>query len=177
VHTFCLMLYRFIYMGFDIAMEQHSWSHVGFIFFSIVSFLAHKLEVSWYVIYITLAFYFLLSASSLTHIITTSDIYRNCKVLNLYWLISFYVFDYCGTCSFLAFWIVSLQYKYLHAILSIFILCSLRSCKLYPWVATCRAANVFSCAYLVNLVRPSHRKIPPKHQKALWYSGKRLNNS
>ncbi|WVY94068.1 hypothetical protein V8G54_033156 [Vigna mungo] len=70
----------FIYMGFDIAMEQHSWSHVGFIFFSIVSFLAHKLDV---------------------------------------------------------------------------------------------AANVFSCAYLVNLVRPSHRKIPPKHQKALWYSGLR----
>ncbi|QCD77295.1 solute carrier family 9 [Vigna unguiculata] len=70
----------FIYMGFDIAMEQHSWSHVGFIFFSIVSFLAHKLEV---------------------------------------------------------------------------------------------AANVFSCAYLVNLVRPSHRKIPPKHQRALWYSGLR----
>jgi sodium/hydrogen exchanger 8 len=27
----------FIYMGFDIAMEQHSWSHVGFIFFSVVS--------------------------------------------------------------------------------------------------------------------------------------------
>jgi hypothetical protein len=26
------------YKGFDIAMEQHSWSHVGFIFFSIVSF-------------------------------------------------------------------------------------------------------------------------------------------
>lgn len=25
-------------MGFDIAMEKHSWSHVGFIFFSIVSF-------------------------------------------------------------------------------------------------------------------------------------------
>nr|VDD64909.1 unnamed protein product [Brassica oleracea] len=25
----------FIYMGFDIAMEKHSWSHVGFIFFSI----------------------------------------------------------------------------------------------------------------------------------------------
>jgi hypothetical protein len=24
-------------MGFDIAMEEHSWSHVGFIFFSIVS--------------------------------------------------------------------------------------------------------------------------------------------
>lgn len=24
-------------MGFDIAMEKHSWSHLGFIFFSIVS--------------------------------------------------------------------------------------------------------------------------------------------
>ncbi|KAG4948928.1 hypothetical protein JHK82_042120 [Glycine max] len=35
------------------------------------------------------------------------------------------------------------------------------------------AANVFSCAYLVNLVRPTHRKIPSKHQKALWYSGLR----
>lgn len=28
---------RFIYMGFDIAMEKHSWSHVGFILCSIVS--------------------------------------------------------------------------------------------------------------------------------------------
>ncbi|KAL6562391.1 Sodium/hydrogen exchanger 6 [Orobanche gracilis] len=36
-----------------------------------------------------------------------------------------------------------------------------------------RAANVFSCAYLVNLFRPAHRKIPMKHQKALWYSGLR----
>ncbi|KAL3627182.1 Sodium/hydrogen exchanger 6 [Castilleja foliolosa] len=36
-----------------------------------------------------------------------------------------------------------------------------------------QAANVFSCAYLVNLARPSHRKIPMKHQKALWYSGLR----
>ncbi|KAE8724292.1 Sodium/hydrogen exchanger 6 [Hibiscus syriacus] len=35
------------------------------------------------------------------------------------------------------------------------------------------AANVFSCAYLVNLVRPSHRQIPLKHQKALCYSGLR----
>ncbi|EEF42414.1 sodium/hydrogen exchanger 5, 6, putative, partial [Ricinus communis] len=25
----------FIYIGFDIVMEQHSWAHVGFIFFSI----------------------------------------------------------------------------------------------------------------------------------------------
>ncbi|KAL2970089.1 hypothetical protein AAZX31_15G119200 [Glycine max] len=67
----------FIYMGFDIAMEQHSWSHVGFIFFSII------------------------------------------------------------------------------------------------FIGIARAANVFSCAYLVNLVRPTHRKIPSKHQKALWYSGLR----
>ncbi|CAJ1941585.1 unnamed protein product [Sphenostylis stenocarpa] len=62
----------FIYMGFDIAMEKHSWSHAGFIFIGIA-----------------------------------------------------------------------------------------------------RAANVFSCAYLVNLVRPAYRQIPPKHQKALWYSGLR----
>ncbi|GAU44627.1 hypothetical protein TSUD_379060 [Trifolium subterraneum] len=67
----------FIYMGFDIAMEKHSWSHVGFIFFSII------------------------------------------------------------------------------------------------FIVIARAANVFSCAYLVNLVRPAHRKIPSKHQKALWYSGLR----
>ncbi|KAL5553271.1 hypothetical protein UlMin_040672 [Ulmus minor] len=32
------------------------------------------------------------------------------------------------------------------------------------------AANVFSCGYLVNLARPMHRKIPPNHLKALWYS-------
>ncbi|XP_041989599.1 sodium/hydrogen exchanger 6-like isoform X2 [Salvia splendens] len=64
----------FIYMGFDIAMEQHSWSHVGFIFFQFYS-LALK--------------------------------------------------------------------------------------------------DVFSCAYLVNMGRPSHRKISMKHQKALWYSGLR----
>ncbi|MCD9642239.1 Sodium/hydrogen exchanger 6 [Datura stramonium] len=67
----------FIYMGFDIAMERHSWSHVGFIFFSIL------------------------------------------------------------------------------------------------FIVIARAANVFGCAYLVNLVRPPHRKIPAKHQKALWYSGLR----
>ncbi|KAK7363892.1 hypothetical protein VNO77_06052 [Canavalia gladiata] len=67
----------FIYMGFDIALEKHSWSHVGFIFFSII------------------------------------------------------------------------------------------------FIGIARAANVFSCACLVNLIRPSHRQIPPKHQKALWYSGLR----
>ncbi|PHT42994.1 hypothetical protein CQW23_17019 [Capsicum baccatum] len=67
----------FIYMGIDIAMEKHSWSHVGFIFFSIL------------------------------------------------------------------------------------------------FIVIARAANVFGCAYLVNLVRPPHRKIPAKHQKALWYSGLR----
>ncbi|CAH2033388.1 unnamed protein product [Thlaspi arvense] len=70
--------FTFIYMGFDIAMEQHSWSHVGFILFSIVS-------------------------------------------------------SFTG-----------------------------------PW-----AVNVFGCAYLVNLARQEHQKIPMKHQKALWYSGLR----
>ncbi|XP_020264237.1 sodium/hydrogen exchanger 6-like [Asparagus officinalis] len=67
----------FIYMGFDIAIEQHSWSHVGFIFFAIL------------------------------------------------------------------------------------------------FIGVARAANVFSCAYLVNLARPVNHKIPVKHQKALWYSGLR----
>ncbi|XP_019194267.1 PREDICTED: sodium/hydrogen exchanger 6-like [Ipomoea nil] len=67
----------FIYMGFDITMEQHRWTHVGFIFFSIL------------------------------------------------------------------------------------------------FIGIARASNVFGCAYLVNLVRPAHRRIPLKHQKALWYSGLR----
>ncbi|KAM0901910.1 hypothetical protein ACQ4PT_019641 [Festuca glaucescens] len=67
----------FIYMGFDIAMERQSWSHIGFIFFSII------------------------------------------------------------------------------------------------FILVARAANVFSCAFLVNLVRPSHRKISRQYQQALWYSGLR----
>ncbi|KAH9605155.1 hypothetical protein KSS87_017604 [Heliosperma pusillum] len=33
----------FIYMGLDIVMEKHSWSHIGFIFFSIVSFKSFKI--------------------------------------------------------------------------------------------------------------------------------------
>ncbi|KAL6197778.1 hypothetical protein ACLB2K_027572 [Fragaria x ananassa] len=41
------------------------------------------------------------------------------------------------------------------------------------FIGVARAANVFSCAYLVNLSRPAHRQIPVKHQKALWYSGLR----
>ncbi|KAM0873531.1 hypothetical protein ACQ4PT_038005 [Festuca glaucescens] len=67
----------FIYMGFDIAMERQSWSHIGFIFFSIV------------------------------------------------------------------------------------------------FILVARAANVFSCIFLVNLVRPPHRKISRQYQQALWYSGLR----
>ncbi|XBH69439.1 hypothetical protein VPH35_097316 [Triticum aestivum] len=67
----------FIYMGFDIAMEEHSWSHVGFIIFSII------------------------------------------------------------------------------------------------FIIVARAANVFSCAYLVNISRPEHRRIPLNHQKALCFSGLR----
>ncbi|KAI3442230.1 Na_H_Exchanger domain-containing protein [Psidium guajava] len=41
------------------------------------------------------------------------------------------------------------------------------------FIVVARAANVFSCAYLVNLARPATRRIPAKHQKALWYSGLR----
>lgn len=67
----------FIYMGLDIAIEQQSWSHVGFIFFSII------------------------------------------------------------------------------------------------FIVVARAANVFPCAYLVNLIRPMSRQIPMKHQKALCFSGLR----
>ncbi|KAG8047705.1 hypothetical protein GUJ93_ZPchr0008g13967 [Zizania palustris] len=67
----------FIYMGFDIAMERQSWSHVGFIFFSII------------------------------------------------------------------------------------------------FILVARAANVFSCAYLLNMARPPHGQIPRQYQVALWYSGLR----
>lgn len=35
-----------------------------------------------------------------------------------------------------------------------------------------RAANVFPCAHLVNMLRPVHKQIPINHQKALWFSGK-----
>ncbi|KAF9599249.1 hypothetical protein IFM89_036547 [Coptis chinensis] len=34
----------FIYMGFDIAMEKHSWSHVGFIFFTILFIVIARLR-------------------------------------------------------------------------------------------------------------------------------------
>lgn len=67
----------FIYMGFDIAMERERWSHIGFIFFSII------------------------------------------------------------------------------------------------FILVARAANVFSCAYLLNLARPPHRQISRQYQQALWYSGLR----
>jgi sodium/hydrogen exchanger 8 len=67
----------FIYMGMDIAIKSHSWSHVGFIFFSVV------------------------------------------------------------------------------------------------FIVVARAANVFPCARLVNMLRPASRQIPMNHQKALWFSGLR----
>ncbi|ONM55769.1 Sodium/hydrogen exchanger 6 [Zea mays] len=68
---------KFIYMGFDIAIERQSWSHIGFIFFSII------------------------------------------------------------------------------------------------FILVARAANVFSCAYILNLARPPHCQIPRQYQQALWYSGLR----
>ncbi|KAK6944616.1 Cation/H+ exchanger, partial [Dillenia turbinata] len=91
----------FIYMGFDIAMEQHSWSHVGFIFFSIL---------------------FIIVASL------------------------------CNGC------IIEHFHDFSTALVA---------------SGAQMAANVFSCAYMVNMVRPANQKIPLKHQKALWYSGLR----
>ncbi|RZC46693.1 hypothetical protein C5167_039646 [Papaver somniferum] len=41
------------------------------------------------------------------------------------------------------------------------------------FIVIARAVNVFSCGYLVNMVRPANRQIPSNHQKALWYSGLR----
>uniref|UniRef100_A0A453L2S7 Cation/H+ exchanger transmembrane domain-containing protein n=1 Tax=Aegilops tauschii subsp. strangulata TaxID=200361 RepID=A0A453L2S7_AEGTS len=35
------------------------------------------------------------------------------------------------------------------------------------------AANVFSCAYILNLARPPNSQIPREYQLALWYSGLR----
>uniref|UniRef100_A0A3Q7G643 Cation/H+ exchanger transmembrane domain-containing protein n=1 Tax=Solanum lycopersicum TaxID=4081 RepID=A0A3Q7G643_SOLLC len=106
----------FIYMGFDIAMEKHSWSHVGFIFFSIVSFTSVHCDCE-----VCLLFCFLFSGVTL-----------GCTILSQ---------AHCANAY------VALMFS--------------------------PAANVFGCAYLVNLVRPPHQKIPAKHQKALWYSGLR----
>ena len=57
---------RFIYMGFDIAMENHSWSHVGFILFSIVSFYASYtgLKFNLYKLPMFLNFYFIYPVES-----------------------------------------------------------------------------------------------------------------
>ncbi|THU54467.1 hypothetical protein C4D60_Mb10t25380 [Musa balbisiana] len=41
------------------------------------------------------------------------------------------------------------------------------------FIGVARAAHVFSCAWLINMVRPSSSQIPMRHQKALWYSGLR----
>ncbi|XP_014758291.1 sodium/hydrogen exchanger 6 isoform X2 [Brachypodium distachyon] len=41
------------------------------------------------------------------------------------------------------------------------------------FILIARAANVFSCAYILNLARPPHSQIPRQYQLALWYSGLR----
>ncbi|KAG5005771.1 hypothetical protein JHK85_024313 [Glycine max] len=76
-----------------------------------------------------------------------------------------FVFIYMG------FDIAMEQHSWSHR--SMFSWCSSLTQPLQIFIGIARATNVFSCAYLVNLVRPTHRKIPPKHQKALWYSGLR----
>uniref|UniRef100_R7W5H6 Sodium/hydrogen exchanger 6 n=1 Tax=Aegilops tauschii TaxID=37682 RepID=R7W5H6_AEGTA len=52
-----------------------------------------------------------------------------------------------------------------------FVIYFVRFMKIFILVA--RAANVFSCAFLVNLVRPPQRQISRQYQQALWYSGLR----
>ncbi|KAJ4747499.1 Sodium/hydrogen exchanger [Rhynchospora pubera] len=41
------------------------------------------------------------------------------------------------------------------------------------FILIARAANVYCCAYVVNISRPPHQKISMQYQKALWYSGLR----
>lgn len=91
----------------------------------------------------------------LTCLVITPDIYWSSKVCMLYLLIQG-LFDR--------------EIDFFHNIEIVILLV----CEPFPF--SCRAANVFSCAYLVNLVRPAHRQIPVKHQKALWYSGKKSRN-
>ncbi|KAE8734574.1 Sodium/hydrogen exchanger 6 [Hibiscus syriacus] len=78
-------------------------------------------------------------------------------------LISFLIFFKTWSAVFLFFFLISRTC--LRKVSAFPVLC--QYCSL-EW-----AANVFSCAYLVNLVRPSHRQIPLQHQKALCYSGLR----
>ena len=66
---------RFIYMGFDIAMEKHSWSHVGFIFFSIVSFYASSFGLIFNLYKLLLLLNFLIY-----FLWRTSAVHRNCEV-------------------------------------------------------------------------------------------------
>lgn len=67
----------FIYMGFDIAMEEHSWSHVGFIFFSIVSLIL-------FFIFLNRQFwpFLCLVENWFLDLLNNTDIYNHCKVLS-----------------------------------------------------------------------------------------------
>lgn len=76
----CLLSSRFIYMGLDIAMEQHSWSHIGFIFFSIVSIPLSTVYFSCF------SFLIPFSCGSLISSMWNSVIYWCCKVLLLIFL-------------------------------------------------------------------------------------------
>lgn len=163
------MFYRFIYMGFDIAMEQHSWSHIGFIFFSIVSFFLSFLfgPENWNVA-------ICISFSSTYHVLMGLFL-NSCDNYFRYSLELQGIFTDCYHYKSL---IIGAHDNFrLFGYSMLWFHMSLGNLKLDCWVISCRAANVFSCAYLVNLARPAHRKIPVKHQKALWYSGKELTST
>lgn len=172
---------RFIYMGFDIAMERQSWSHVGFIFFSIVSFdcikppnlySAHYFHqtstlhtISWNM------FIFCFFLSSRTHYVSSLI---SCFLMTF--RSSYYLQGIRPTEIFpllFAFVCVEYQCRYFEKkiILLVFTLLSYITMSSSHLLSFWRAANVFSCAYILNLARPPHCQIPKQHQQALWYSG------
>lgn len=152
-------------------MEKHSWSHVGFIFFSIVSL--HKLSMVKVQLYST-------NWNFLMFLNLVYDCFRS--LLELQGMPQYLwtnqplvtsIFNYHLQLPRTSF---SDQYNYSNLYQPYYNSTVFCYWQVFP-IIFCRATNVFSCAYLVNLSRPAHRQIPVKHQKALWYSGKIGRNS
>nr|ASM90207.1 Na+/H+ exchanger 6 [Sesuvium portulacastrum] len=169
----------FIYMGLDIVMEKHSWSHVGFIFFSIYAGLdienLQNLESCLFVLFPYFSYMLAegLGLSGIVSILFTGIVMKHYTFSNLseksqqfvsefFHLISSlaetFIFIYMGLD------IVMEKHSWSHVGFIFFSII---------FIVIARAVNVFSCGYLINIFRPAHRKIPMKHQKALWYSGLR----
>jgi hypothetical protein len=149
-------------MGFDIAMERQSWSHVGFIFFSIVSF--HWIKPPkplFYTLYeiclhsvVSLISYLSMTCRSSYYLQGTWPTEIFPPLFGLVWLLV----------------IIAEILKTLF-IFSVFMLRSYIKMLVSHLHSFWRAANVFSCAYILNLARPPHCQIPRQYQQALWYSG------